>query len=303
VFTPNLAALLTGVPTERLLEWERQGLLHHGRHSPGRYSISDLKAVDALRTTLEVELGERTSELKAAGKAKSDFMRLVAHELRAPMSVARGYLSMVGDGSLGPVPAGIRQALGIVDGRLQEMERLVQQLLEVARVEDGRLMLDDTPLDLRDLVLDAAELAGPLADPQHEITVSVPTHEIPVRGDRARLLMILGNLISNAIKYSPEGGPVECSAESDGTWATASVSDHGIGISERQLLHLFAAFARVESAQTTDISGTGLGLYVSQELARRHGGRIAVASEPGAGSTFSLVIPVGLSAPAGSRAG
>jgi signal transduction histidine kinase len=302
VFTPNLAALLTGVPAEHLLEWERQGLLRHGRHAPGRYSISDLKAVDALRTTLEVELGERTSELKAAGKAKSDFMRLVAHELRAPMSVARGYLSMVGDGTLGPVPAGIRQTLGIVDGRLQEMERLVQQLLEVARVEDGRLMLDDSPLDLRDLVLDAAELAEPLADPRHEITVSVPTHEIPVRGDRARLLMILGNLISNAIKYSPEGGAVDVSAESDGTWATARVGDHGIGISERQLLHLFAPFARVESEQTRDISGTGLGLYVSLELARRHGGEIEVASELGAGSTFSLVIPVGQSPSAERRA-
>jgi signal transduction histidine kinase len=291
-----MVSLLTGIPASRLLDWERMGLLlgsrrraNHARH---RFSLSDVKAAAALQRMVADEIAERTSSLQVAEKAKSDFMRLVAHELRAPMAIARGYVAMMGDGTLGPVSTPVREALPLVERTLAQMDRLVQQMLEVARMEDGQVLLDQKRLDMNSLLREAVRVGSALARPEHEIRVSLPSHEVRVRGDRSRLLMVLDNLISNALKYSPNGGMIDCSVKSDAKWARVVVRDEGIGISARGLARLFTRFGRVESEATRGIPGTGLGLYVAREMARRHGGDINVESREGQGSTFTLKIPL-----------
>jgi signal transduction histidine kinase len=296
LFTPNLVSLLTGIPASRLLAWEKMGLLlgsrKRAKHGRQRFSLSDVKIADALQRMVAREVAERTSSLQAAEKAKSDFMRLVAHELRGPMAIARGYVTMMGDGTMGAVPTPVREALPLVETKLAEMDRLVQQMLEVARVEDGRILLDQKQLDLRSLLEEVVRDGSALARPEHEIKVSLPSHEVPVRGDRSRLLMVLDNLISNALKYSPNGGMIDCSVKTDAEWARVVVRDEGIGISAKGLAQLFTRFGRVESEATRGIPGTGLGLYVAREMARRHGGDINVESREGQGSTFTVKIPL-----------
>src|SRR5487761_99261 len=294
VFTRGVVSLLTGAAEDELASWGDAGLLRGvaDRQSCGSdlYSLADLKTAAALHDTQEKALVGRAAGLVAAGQAQRDFLRLVAHELRTPMAILRGYLSMIRDGSIGSLQA-VLQVVPILEARAREMDSLIQQILEVAHVEDGRMVLEDRLIDLAELLQEAVERALPLAGPRHRITASGPGHGLLVRGDPSRVLIILINLISNAIKYSPEGGEVCCSAEPDGDSVRVVVQDHGIGISEDDQRLLFTPFGRLAYGRASGIPGTGLGLYLARELARAHGGNITVTSREGRGSAFILTIP------------
>ncbi len=295
LFSLGLAAILTDLAPERLAGWVEVGLVGRTATSGSapRHPLSfrDLHTIDALRQAIDSEVTGRAGQLHAAYRAKSDFMRLVGHELRAPMSVVRGYVSLIRDGSMGRVSESLSGVLPLIEAKLAEMDRLANQMLEVARLEDGRMLLESRRVDLRRVVSDAIQSVEPLSDPDHEFRVTLPSREVPVMGDYSRLLTIVSNLLSNALKYSPDGGAIECSAAVTGSRGQVSVRDHGIGISEEAMGRLFARFERLESSLTKGIGGTGLGLYLSRELARRHGGDIIVESHLGAGSVFTVDLP------------
>ena len=232
---------------------------------------------------------ERAAALE---RTKSELLNLVSHELRGPLTVIRGYLSMLDEGAFGQVPEGYRkEILPILDGKLTSMDLLVEQTLEASRLEDSRLLLKRDQVDLRRLAEDAVRTMMPLAT-RHELTVDLPPESVWVEGDGGRLNTIFVNLIDNAIKYSPDGGPVRCRlSERDGS-AFFSVTDEGVGIADEHLPQLFTRFGRIVTADNSHIPGTGLGLYLSQELARMHGGEISVTSRARAGSTFTLRLPL-----------
>ncbi|MFN2568769.1 MAG: ATP-binding protein [Candidatus Dormibacteria bacterium] len=248
--------------------------------------------LDQLRRAEVAELrghGERIQELE---KVKSQFLNLAAHELRGPVTVLQGYLSMLDDGSLGGVEGRAREALPIMLARSNHINRLIDDMLDAARLEDGRLELEPELIDLGTAAMVVVQTVGPLATPLHGLRLIEPSTPVIVRGDRNRIHSMLADLVENAIKYSPDGGEIECVVSSDGAVASVAVRDHGLGIAEAEMGRLFTRFGRTVTRETSHIPGSGLGLYLARELARLHGGDVQVVSTPGVGSTFTLSLPL-----------
>jgi signal transduction histidine kinase len=164
-------------------------------------------------------------------------------------------------------------------------------MLEAARLEEGRLALHVERQDLRDVVAAAVDAVRPLIGRRHSLTVQVGTSALPVAVDVERVQTILTNLLDNAIKYSPAGGDVRVVVGADGDCAEVSVADHGVGIADKDMPTLFTRFGRVMDPAVAHVPGTGLGLYLSRELARLHQGDIVASAVHGKGSTFTLRLP------------
>jgi signal transduction histidine kinase len=246
----------------------------------------------AANITAGLDRARVTERLASLDRVKSQFLNLASHELRSPLGVINGYLSMLEQGALGQLkPAGVR-AVEVLKAKTVEMNLLVAQMLDAARLEDGRLALKRDRLDLRDVTEEAMKVVQPLANADHHFSLEVPAQELVVFGDVDRLITIIANLLENAIKYSPNGGRVQCLVSVADHSATVTVIDNGVGITHEDLPRLFNRFERLQNAQTTHVGGTGLGLYLSRELARQHGGDIAVESTPGVGSRFILTLPL-----------
>jgi signal transduction histidine kinase len=237
-------------------------------------------------------LSLRSEKATQLERSKSDFLRLASHELRGPVAVLQGYLSMLGDGSLGELPPAAQSVVPLLSDRVSTINHLIEQMLESARLEDSRLELNREDVALDRLVLESLDGVRYLASKEHKLLLHGSDCALTVRADRARLEAIVGNLVSNAIKYSPKGGEVKISVRSAGDHAQVTVQDHGLGIHADDLGKLFTRFGRIHRDDTASISGTGLGLWLSRELARMHGGDVTVRSEVGKGSTFTLSIPL-----------
>jgi signal transduction histidine kinase len=233
--------------------------------------------------------GERVAALE---DVKSKFLRLASHELRGPLAVVRGYVSMLEDGTYGGRPDELPAVYAILAAKAGQMDLLVTQMLEAARLEEGRLRMDLRRIDLRPPVRDAFDGARPSAGPKHEMRLVLPDEPVEVVADAWRVTTIVANLVDNAVKYSPDGGPVRCSVRAGSGVAVVEVADRGLGIAEADLPALFTRFGRIVTAENSHILGTGLGLYLSRELAHMQGGTLTAASLAGAGSTFTLTLPL-----------
>ena len=255
----------------------------------------------ASSVTAGLERVRVTERLAAIEKNKTQFLNLASHELRGPLTVVRGYVSMLEGGLLGDLNERGHKAVPVISAKVLEMNALIEQMIEAARLEDGALMLRPEPADLRNVVSAAVEAARPLVEDKHQIRFKCPERPVPVRVDGERIKTIVSNLVGNAIKYSPAGGPVEIELASRGGIARVSVRDHGVGIAKEDMPILFTRFGRVATPETDHLPGTGLGLYLGRQLARLHGGEITVESDPGRGSTFTLHLPVSEAADAGSK--
>lgn len=229
--------------------------------------------------------------LASLERIKSQFLNLVAHELRTPLAVARGYVSMIADGDFGSVHAAdVSGPIAIIAAKLNEIGSLVDQMLETARLESGQLHLRFERVALREVVHDALRLMTPLARDHRIIAVWGPGDDAIV-ADRERVVTILTNLLDNACKYSPAGTSVEVRTGRSDDAVTVAVVDQGMGIDAHDLPTLFTQFGRIVNERTAHISGSGLGLYVCRDLARMHGGDITVAANPAGGSVFTLTLP------------
>lgn len=255
----------------------------------------------ASSVTAGLERVRVTERLAAIEKNKTQFLNLASHELRGPLTVVRGYVSMLEGGLLGDLNERGRKAVPVISAKVLEMNGLIEQMIEAARLEDGALMLRPEPTDLRNIVSAAVDSARPLIEDEHQIRLKCPDRPVRARVDGERIRTIVSNLVGNAIKYSPDGGPVEVELVSRGGIARVIVRDQGLGIAKEDLPILFTRFGRVSTPETDHLPGTGLGLYLGRQLARLHGGEITVESEPGRGSTFTLHLPVSEPSRAGSR--
>jgi len=244
------------------------------------------------RHELEAErLRQKAEHLAELEKAKSEFLRLASHELRGPAATLNGYLSMIEDGSLGPLPQRLRSIVPVLKAKAQQISLLANEMVEAARLEDKRPQLRRKRIDLREVVRRTMLMAGATASSKHRVRFDDAVgRELWVLGDLMRLEIVVNNLIDNAIKYSPRGGDVVTALSTDGTLALVAVADHGIGIAAEDMSRLFVRFSRL--GQLSDVPGTGLGLYLARELARLHGGDITVTSTPGQGSEFTLTLPL-----------
>ena len=231
---------------------------------------------------------QRLAELE---NVKSDFLRLASHELRGPLALVRGYLSMFDDGSLPVVEGQARGVLPVITAKLEQMTRMVDDMLETARLEDRRMHLSKRPIDLRDVVHHTIDDYS-VHTGVHSLLVDVCAEPLPLLGDAGRIGTIMRNLLDNAIRYSPSGGRIAVTVRSDGDVGEVAVSDQGIGIATDDMERLFERFGRIVTPENSHIAGTGLGLHLSRELARLHGGDITAESAEGSGSTFRLRLPL-----------
>ena len=281
--------LCVAFPEERWFDTEELRLLQAMAHLAGM-AIDAGSAVTVNRRQTD-ELRRRAEHIAELEGVKREFLLLASHELRSPLAVARGYASMLNDGSLGIAPPAFQRPLSIMEAKMGEIAALVDDMLETARLETGHLDLS-REVDLREVVETAVEQVRPAVTELHHIEIELPGKPVVVRGDTTRLRRIAVNLLDNAVKYSPEGGPVRCAVDVSGRHAEVRVHDNGIGIAAEAQGRMFQRFGRIVTPRTSNIPGTGLGLYLCRELARAHGGDITVESQEGEGSTFTLTLPL-----------
>lgn len=217
---------------------------------------------------------------------------VAAHEIRSHLGVLSGYLSMLEDGTLGALPAAARAALTPMRVKTRAISRMVEDMLDDARLEDGRLHLYRRPADVRTVVQETVDDAGPGLSAALELRVHLPNEPVVADMDPGRVSTIVRNLIDNAIKYSPAGGVIDCTVETGGEMAVITVSDQGIGIDPEQAGLLFQRFERGR-ARGRPVQGVGLGLYIARALARLHGGDISVIRRQVGGSQFVVTLPLG----------
>jgi signal transduction histidine kinase len=225
-------------------------------------------------------------------RLKDDFVATVSHELRTPLTSMMGFLEMIREGEAGELNEEQQRFLSIVYRSSERLQRLVGDLLFVARLDANGLQLQFGDTQLDEIVHDAVESSGALARAR-EITLVAEVEPVPpVSGDKERLSQLVGNLISNALKFTPAGGRVTARAFVDGSHAVVEISDTGIGIPPAEQGRLFQRFFRSSTATEQAIPGTGLGLVISRAIAEAHGGTIDVTSVPGEGTTFRVEIPL-----------
>lgn len=236
-----------------------------------------------------VALHDITSE-RESERLKDEFFALVSHELRTPLTSIIGYLELVRDEE-DDLPPDARRFLGVVDRNANRLLRLVGDLLFVAQVEAGRLSLERTDVTLAAVVTQSAEAARPAAE-RGRIELGADLADVPaLAGDPDRLGQLVDNLLSNALKFTPEGGHVTVALRDDGDAAVIEVADDGVGVPAADQVHLFERFYRSSNAVSAAMPGAGLGLAICRTIAEAHHGTIALRSTEGAGTTVTVRLP------------
>jgi signal transduction histidine kinase len=224
---------------------------------------------------------------------RSEFLTVAAHELRTPLTPLSMYLQNI-DRRLARGMAVDPELANKARRQVTRLAKLVEDLLDVSRLESGRLEIQRDPVELDELVGEVVDDFRAAAQ-SHEIVLSRPGEGAVVLGDRQRLEQVLVNLLQNAIKYSPQGGQIVVTLRREGGEALVSVADQGIGIPAEEQARLFQRFFRARNAATHHFGGLGIGLFVSHEIVQRHGGRFLVQSESGKGAVFSFALPLAAS--------
>lgn len=257
------------------------------------------QALDQLNQTLERRIQDRTSTLQATveqlqefDRLKSAFVGIVSHELRTPLTPIKTLAENLLEGLAGPLNEKQHYYVSRIQLNADQLTRMLNELLDLSKIEAGKMELRPTVLSLQELVADLLEGFQPLAQRKSVMMEVFSMESMPkVRADRDKLYEVLANLLENAIKFTPSGGCVQIGAQVlDDQHVKVRVSDTGCGISEEHLLKIFDKFYRVQSG-SGNAAGAGLGLAIAKGLIELHGGTLAVESAPGKGSHFSFTLP------------
>ncbi|MGH2799695.1 MAG: sensor histidine kinase [Thermoleophilaceae bacterium] len=305
--------LLKPCDVEELRHTIARGLERRALGQQLRQRVAELEQANAtisgLNADLErrveaatAELRQNVERLKELDELKSQFISIASHELKTPVTAMSGFLQVAvrrlqrflaaAKAEANGSPDEVRQVvaqLEIVSRQTGRLARLIDELLDVSRLQSGRLALEKTEVDLAALSREVAERLQHTA-PRHVLRVhSAAPSSVVV--DRDRIEQVLDNLVVNAIKYSPKGGPVDIEVGGEGDQARISVRDRGIGIPRDELDSIFGPFYRSQDRRAREVGGMGLGLHISKEIVERHGGRIWAESEPRQGATFHVALP------------
>lgn len=235
------------------------------------------------------EITEEHEKTKAALEIKSQFLSTVSHELRTPLTSIKGTLELVNSGVMGPVPDQMQPILTIAAKNSKRLADLINDLLDLQKIEAGEMAFRFNLLNVRELVDDSVTLSQGYAD-QMDVTLSV-THshdDIFINGDAGRLSQVMANLISNASKFSHKGGTVDISTRKIGDRVRIYVKDKGVGIPENAKERVFGQFSQVDSSDQRRVGGTGLGMNISKKIIEKHDGQIDYESTLGQGTTFFI---------------
>jgi PAS domain S-box-containing protein len=296
--------LQDGTPVGVLLvAWDR-GLAHLSDRAAAVVGLFAAEAAVAIERAdvlaqlddLNSRLARQVEALRLSDQVKSDFVSSVSHELRTPLASILGYLEILSSGEIGDLTELQSEFLGIIDMNSHRLLSVIDDLLTLSGLESDRLAMRFEALDLRELVQGGVQAERPaFAECRQEIDVQLPGAPVQVTADTHRLGQVLDNLLANAIKFTPDGGRISVRLAEAAGVAELVVEDSGIGISENDLGRLFERFFRAGSATEQAIPGTGLGLAISKGIVEAHGGSVAVASELGRGSTFTVRLPTAAS--------
>ncbi len=281
--TTHLVLILEDVTERKRLETVLQGYSEH------------LEWMVAERTR-EADEARRFAE--AANKAKSEFLSMMSHELRSPLNVIIGFSELMLAGMTGELTGAQQQNLKDIQNSGNRLLNLIDNILDLTRIETSSLMLERSPFVLKDVIAAAAALVREKAA-KHAITVSLDVSEDvgTVTADERKMKQVMAHLIGNAVKFSPDGGAVQVTARRDSASGGAtelisiSVRDSGVGIAPEDRERIFEPFHQADASYTKRFEGAGIGLSLSKRLVELHGGTVRVESEPGRGSTFTVVIP------------
>jgi signal transduction histidine kinase len=266
------------------------------RFSRGERHVRAVESGPAELRDMAVRFNEMARTLSARREAQIAFLGGVAHDLRNPLSALSTSVQLIPPGEPLPPEPRIRRTLDLVRRQLTKLERMINDFMDMTKIDSGTLELQTARHDLRGLVQEVVQLFE-ATQPGHRLELSLPDEPLMVDCDSLRVEQIVSNIMSNAIKYSPSASKVEIRLFRDADEAVIAVRDYGIGISEHDLEHLFEPFRRSRLSEET-IPGAGLGLYVVRRLIDAHGGRIEVDSVPGRGAKFYVRLPLQRAQPA-----
>lgn len=250
--------------------------------------------VDSRSERAEAKLEEQNRELEEASQAKSQVLATVSHELKTPLTGIIGYAHMLLEKQhvVGALTDTQLRYVDVIRQCSYRLKDLIADLLEVSKIESHSLELGLADLDIEQEIQEVvASLQEQFDKRDVEVILNVPIDLVKVQGDRLRVSQILGNLVSNAYKYSPEGSTFMISAQEENEFVRIEVADQGMGIPQEDQAKLFSKFFRSKEVVNKGISGTGLGLFVVKHLVTAHGGEIWLKSEVGQGTTFSFTLP------------
>lgn len=236
------------------------------------------------------EIARDISEKKQDELRKSDFIGMVSHELKTPLTSLTALIQVLDKKLQTSDDNFVTTALGKANQQVKKMGKMINGFLNISRLESGKLIIDKHPFDMKELINEAVSETE-LTISSHQILVETcPT--LVINADRDKIASVLSNLISNAVKYSPKGKTITVKCDIVGNSAVFSVKDEGMGIKPQDINQLFERYYRVNTEHTRHISGFGIGLYLSAEIIQRHDGNIWVESEKGVGSTFYFSLPL-----------
>jgi signal transduction histidine kinase len=253
-------------------------------------SVREVRVVADAIDDMAGRLEETVDELRALDRMKSEFVSLVSHELRTPLTSIRGSLGLVVSDVLGPVPDEAREMLQIAVVNTDRLVRLINDILDLERMDSGRMAFDPHYVPLADLLEEAATNVAGFAEAA-DVTIDVAPVDGTLHCDRDRIVQALTNLLGNAVKFSPAGAVVDLDAARFPDHVELRVRDRGRGIPPDQIETVFERFAQVDTTDARELGGTGLGLAIVEQIAHQHGGCVDVESTVGVGSTFVLVLP------------
>jgi len=228
--------------------------------------------------------------LRLLDEMKSEFVSNVSHELRSPLAVIKSYVQAILDEVDPDDSETQREFLTVINDETDRLADLVSDLLDISRIESGRFEVELSPVPLSDIIKTVLRDFENLSS-NHQILTDIPSVLPDLLADNDKMVQVFINLITNAIKFSPDGGQVYIKVGIEGKMIKCDISDQGIGIAEEHIPRLFEKFYRVDNSDVYEISGTGLGLSIVKHIIDSHGGDISVTSTLGEGSTFSMLLP------------
>jgi signal transduction histidine kinase len=252
--------------------------------------LAERAALAIENAKLYTEQVEARRKVEDLSRLKDEFLSIASHELRTPVTSIKGYTqlakTLIRENDL----ATSEEYLDIALDQIDRMSRLILELLDVSRIETGRLQIRREPIPWANFVRDVVHRHHTAFSDRH-FHVGVDGDERVINGDRDRLEQVLGNLLENAVKYSPEGSDISVDVDDRSDHVVTAVSDRGMGIPTDELGQVFERFHRGRHVSSTNYGGLGLGLYITKQIVERHGGQIWVESREGQGTTFYFSLP------------